>query len=269
MPVLIDIIAIYMTQTIKEVDIAYITSVSQLKYLNGMKYTTLIYDCLDFFNTDDIELMKKADCVLCASEMLYERAVSITSSHYEKVLYVPNACDFEHFSKVTGPDPKIQGDVIGYIGVIYDGLNQKVLQALAEKYKVLLVGEQKCEIEKHPNIYCAGHVHYNDLPGIMSQIKVAIRPIDIKGNYTLYQAPVKIFEYLASGRPVVASPIPELEPLAEQGLIKLVPTDDIDGWVKAVDEAMQEYPNKAGQVYAKTRTWDKRWQQIKEGIGLK
>jgi glycosyltransferase involved in cell wall biosynthesis len=183
-------------------------------------------------------------------------------------LYVPNACDYEHFSKATDPDPKV-GDVIGYVGVIYDGLNQKVLQALAEKYKVILVGEQKCEIEKHPNIFCAGHIHYNDLPGIMSQIKVAIRPIDIKKNYTLYQAPVKIFEYASAGRPIVASPIPELEPLAEQGLIKLVPTDDVDGWVKAVDEAVKEYPNKAGQIWAKEQVWSKRWQQIKDACRLK
>jgi glycosyltransferase involved in cell wall biosynthesis len=200
--------------------------------------------------------------------MIYERVVAITSPHYEKVLYVPNACDYDHFSKATEPDPKV-GDVIGYIGVIYEGLNQKVLRALAEKYKVLLIGEQKCEIEKHPNIYCAGHIHYDNLPGIMSQIKVCIRPINIEKNYTLYQGPVKVFEYAAGGRPIVTSPIPELEPLAEQGLIKLVPTDDVDGWVKAVDEAVKEYPNKDGQIWAKKQTWDRRWQQIKEAIGLK
>ena len=267
-------------QYVKEIDIAYITSVSQLKYLNGMKYKTLIYDCVDFFNNDDIRLIDKADYILCASKMIYERIAGIKIgvcdhgpikeskiTDIKKILYVPNACDFDHFSKAADPDPKV-GDVIGYIGVIYDGLNQKVLQALAEKYKVLLVGEQKCEIEKHPNIYCAGHVHYNDLPGIMSQIKVAIRPIDIKRNYTLYQAPVKIVEYASSRRPIVASPIPELEPLAEQGIVKLVSTDDIDGWVKAVDEAILEYPNIKGQIWAKEETWDKRWKQIKEALNL-
>jgi hypothetical protein len=88
-------------------------------------------------------------------------------------------------------------------------------------------------------------------------------------NYTLYQGPVKVFETLAAGRPFVSSPIPELESLAEQGLIKLVPTDDVEGWVKAVDEAVKEYPNKDGQIWAKEQTWDRRWQQIKDAIGLK
>jgi glycosyltransferase involved in cell wall biosynthesis len=269
--------------SVKEVDIAYITSFTQLKYLKDIKYKTLIYDCVDFFSTDDVKFIEKADYVLCASQMIYDRAYSIIKnkilkdcfpkdwrnvphSDLNKVLYIPNACEPEHWSSVESPK---FGDVVGYIGVVTEDLNLEVINAIAEKYKVILIGEQKCDLKLSGNVKAVGHVHYNDLPGIMSTIKVAIRPIDIKRNYTLYQAPVKIFEYLSAGRPVVASPIPELEPLAEMGLIKLVPTDDTHGWVKAVDEAMNEYPNTKGIDWAKEQTWDKRWLQIKEGCGLK
>jgi len=43
--------------------------------------------------------------------------------------------------------------------------------------------------------------------------------------------------------------------------------DDIDGWMQAVGEAMKEYPNKAGQEYARQQTWQARYEQIKGALG--
>jgi hypothetical protein len=71
---------------------------------------------------------------------------------------------------------------------------------------------------------------------------------------------------LAAGRPVVASPIPELLPLAEQGLIRIVANDDLNGWVKAIEEALGEYPNVKGQEWARTQTWKNRWKTIKQEV---
>jgi hypothetical protein len=73
-------------------------------------------------------------------------------------------------------------------------------------------------------------------------------------------------EYLAAGRPVVASPIPELQPLANLGLIHIVANDDIEGWVKAVELAMQEYPNAKGIEWAKTQTWENRYEVLKQEV---
>lgn len=143
-------------------------------------------------------------------------------------------------------------------------IDENIVKAVAEKYKLLMIGQNKGVEFDHPNIYSTGHVPYEDLPKLLSGCSVAIIPFRTDSDYLKYSAPIKVYEYLAAGRPVVASPIPELLPLAEKGLIRIVPNDDLDGWVKAIEDAIAEYPNNRGKEYAKEQTWIKRWKTLKK-----
>jgi glycosyltransferase involved in cell wall biosynthesis len=93
---------------------------------------------------------------------------------------------------------------------------------------------------------------------------VGIIPFRTDSDYLRYSAPIKVYEYLSAGRPVVASPIPELLPLADKGIIRVVENDDLDGWVEAVTEAIKDYPNKQAQKWASDQTWRKRWNTLKK-----
>jgi hypothetical protein len=97
----------------------------------------------------------------------------------------------------------------------------------------------------------------------MAQFKVGIIPFRTDNPYTLYSSPIKVYEFLAAGLPVVASPLLELKPLADKGLIRIVPNDDLEGWIKAVDDALAEYPNRPGVEFARINTWADRYEQLK------
>lgn len=256
-----------------EVDILYITSPAQMERCQNIKYKKLIYDCCDWMEGADEDLIEKADVILCASQLLYQK-VAIRNSLYsvvplcdkkvKKIIHLPNACDFEHFSKAGEPSKEITEPVVGYMGCIHPVMvDEPIVNALADKYKLLMVGQNKGWQFSHPNIYEAGHVKYEHLPELLSQCKVGIIPFRTDSDYLRYSAPIKVYEYLSSGRPVVASPIPELLPLAEQGLIRIVANDDLEGWVKAVEEAIKEYPNTKGQNWAKAQTWLNRFKVLK------
>jgi glycosyltransferase involved in cell wall biosynthesis len=254
------------------VDILYITSPEQMKRCGNVKYKKLVYDCCDWMGGADLWLIGHADYILCASKLLYDKIMSVKcvdnkSPMTENVIYLPNACDFDHFSKTGEPIPEAPEPIVGYMGCIHSVMiDGNILVALAEKFKLLMIGQNKGTEFNHPNIYATGHVPYNHLPQLLSQCKVGIIPFRTDTDYLRYSAPIKVYEYLAAGRPVVASPISELQPLADMGLIHIVANDDLEGWVEAIGEAMRDYPNTAGQEWAKNQTWENRWEVLRNEV---
>ena len=258
------------------VDILYVTSPAQMERCKNIKYKKLVYDCCDWQNGSDKGLIISADYVLCASQLLYTDVEQlIVNSGYctvnrygnEKVIYLPNACDYDHFAKTPAPSEKIPEPVIGYMGCIHPTMiDEKIINALAEKYRVLVIGQNKGVEFTHPNIFATGHVPYSELHRYLASCTVGIIPFRTDSDYLRYSAPIKVYEYLSSGRPVVASPIPELIPLAEEGLIRIVENDDLEGWLTAIDEAIKEYPNNRGKEWAKEQTWVERWKTFKTEV---
>ena len=254
--------------SIKECDVLYITSPMQMDRCKHIRYKILVYDCCDWHYGTDYNLIDIADYVLCASKMLYDKVTNILgNSKSKKVIYLPNACDFEHFSKADNPSPEVVDPVIGYMGCIHPTMiDENIVYTLAEKYRILMIGQNKGIEFNHPNIYNAGHIKYDNLPKLISECTVCIIPFKTDSDYLKYSAPIKVWEYLAAGRPVVATPIVEVTHLADIGLIKVVENDDLDGWVKAVGEAINEYPNEKGREYAKMNTWEDRWKVLKQEV---
>ena len=250
------------------VDILYITSPEQMDRCKNIKYKKLIYDCCDWMNGNDFDLVHKANYILCSSKLLFDHIKGLsTYGNVKNVIYLPNACDFNHFSTTGEPSSEIVEPVIGYMGCIHPVMiDENIIKAIAEKYKLLMIGQNKGMEFNHPNIYTTGHVPYNNLPKLLAQSKVAIIPFRTDSDYLRYSAPIKVWEYLSSGRPVVASPIPELIPLAELGLIRIVENDDLEGWIKAIKQAITEYPNTKGQEWAKNQTWLNRYKIFKQEV---
>ncbi|MFA5385618.1 MAG: glycosyltransferase [Eubacteriales bacterium] len=248
---------------IKDVDVLYITNPKQLDYCKGIKFKKLIYDCCDWRENTDAFLLRHADYVLCASKLIYKKIRKVIK---EKAIYVPNACDFEHFSKAGKPETEI--DIVGYMGCLHPVMvDENILGALADKFNIALIGENKGLQINRDAIVATGHMDYSKLPELIKNCKVGIIPFRTDSEYLRKSAPIKVYEYMAAGRPVVASPIPELLPLGEKGLIHIVANNDLKGWVDAVEQAMTEYPNTAGQEYARGQTWEARWEVVKGVLG--
>jgi len=243
---------------VKDVDILYITHPHQIDYCKDIKYKTLVYDCVDW-NEDDGDLICKADYILCASELLHDSMAGLSYAYY-----VPNACDFDLFNKTADPTD----DIVGYMGIVNSILNPDIINALSKKWPCLVMGENKDIVKNtNRNINITGHIPYQQLPAMLQQCKVGIIPFRTDNDYIRYSAPIKVWDYLSAGRPVVATCIPELQPLADLGLIRLVDDADYEGWVEAVGRAMTEYPNEKGREYVKAHTWANRYEQIKGALG--
>ncbi|MNO98909.1 putative teichuronic acid biosynthesis glycosyltransferase TuaH [compost metagenome] len=157
---------------------------------------------------------KNTQITFASSNAIYQEHVS---RGVETVL-LPNGADYEHFkpasSRLIRPDdlPDVgETPLVGYYGAIYTWMDLELVYAIADKYPVVLIGSNKLYnlSISHPHITMLDMKPYQQLPSYLSWFDVAIIPFKlsqmIKGC-----DPVKFYEYIAAGKPVVASEMQEL-----------------------------------------------------------
>ncbi len=229
----------------------------------------LIYDCMDhhagFGNIDEamIKLEKKlttnSTLVLTSSQKLFEGASLISSS----VALIRNAAEFDHFkNKPTNIfyDPH-KRKIIGYYGAIADWFDVNLVSCIAEHFPdalVLLVGDDtigaKSKLSQHINIQFTGEVSYQKLPYYLHAFDVCLIPFLIN-PLTEATNPVKVYEYLSAGKPVVSVNLPELRELSKHVSVANNSHDFI--------EHIKNYLAKAGDIqsrqsFASQQTWASR-----------
>ena len=217
-------------------------------YLRLGKFHAVIYHCVDRIQAQPgmpVAALEAAERDLCgAANALFTTAPQLlqslgplnAGSHY-----FGNVADADHFGQALEPQrhapvdwPTIQGPVLIFIGAIdaYK-LDLTMLERLApstpEWTYVFIgpVGETDpttdiSSLEGLPNVHVLGPRPYSTLPAYLAQADVALLPLQIN-DYTRHMYPMKFFEYLAAGLPVVATDIPSL---ADQGDVAwLVPPE--------------------------------------------
>lgn len=144
--------------------------------------------------------------------------------------YLPNGVDFDRFT--APPDPSlIPNEIVrrggrpsaGYVGALARWVDADLLLALAElrpDWDFFLVGEALDDSfdgleSSHPgNLHLLGPRPYRAIPSILSAFDAGLIPFR-SGTEGSNASPIKLYEYLAAGLPVVATPIPECEAIPE------------------------------------------------------
>lgn len=234
----------------------------------------------------DRRLTARADLVFCTAQNLVDARLPLNPNTH----YMPNAVDYDAFQRAvasaTGLDTATQArpshqstnfpiyppPILGVVG----GINAKVdLALLAEvaqrqpEWSLVLVGPlgyglgeaDLARLRALPNVHFAGAVPPEQVPVVMAGCDVGLIPYQLN-EQTRHVNPLKVYEYLAAGKPVVATPLPELRQF--EPLVRLA--DDADGFVAAVEAALAEgsarHAVAARQAVAAANTWDVRVERM-------
>lgn len=176
---------------------------------------------------------------------------------------VRNAADVEHFTRAPEPRPgdlPVAGPVIGFWGALWGWIDCELLEHLARArpgWQIVLIGPVAGSAGRlrHalPNLHVLGERPYDTLPEYAAHFDVALVPFQVRAM-TLACNPIKVYEYLAAGLPVVSTDLPECRVIPEVRLAA-----DREGFLAAVEDALTEGRDPAAverrRAVARANSW--------------
>jgi teichuronic acid biosynthesis glycosyltransferase TuaH len=262
--------------------IVYIGSAWNRKELIHFDNPYVIYDHYDDLAVsgarpeDHQGLLQSASLVLVTNERLLNRAQEDRSD----ALLVPNGVDYDYIQQCH---PKSDQDtpedwkpieakgkpMVGYSGALASWVDYDLLRSLAIKRKeweFVLIGVDydgslpQSGILNLPNIHWLGMKKYSDLFRYVWRFDVGIIPFKLI-PITLSTSPIKLFEYMACGKPVVTTALPDCK-IISGALV----AEDEEGFLRMLDLAMKKKTDPAyleiiDQV-ARRHTWEQRMKDV-------
>jgi len=248
--------------------------------IDGIDHRLLVYDCVDAlalnpkgviasYAQTERQLVRQADIVFVTSQKLYAEKKPLNSH----VVYVPAGVDVEHFVRqapVPGDLARIRPPRIGFFGGIDERLDFGLLEHLANTeagWSIVMIGPVRTDVtllERCSNVFFLDSKRYGDLPAYLSGLDVLIMPY-LVNEYTTYIYPAKLHECLATGKPTVATDLPELAPFRE--VIEI--TEGKDHFVRGVASGLAENDVRIRcrrLEVARANSWEARYRQITETI---
>ncbi|HST50614.1 MAG TPA: glycosyltransferase [Pyrinomonadaceae bacterium] len=207
-----------------------------------------------------------ADIILYSGRKLFEEA----ERGRERSHLLEQAVDFEHWSRVGRGELEVAEEVariprprLGYFGAIEPWLiDQELIKRAARErpaWNWVFIGNKSrgVDVERLPNTHFLPPVAYAELPRYAAGFDVCVLPWETERAFTSYGSAIKVREYLATGKPVVISPLPEYEPM--QNVLRIARSRE--DFFRLVEEALREIGTdaaRARQASVANGTWDAR-----------
>jgi glycosyltransferase involved in cell wall biosynthesis len=210
--------------------------------------------------------IEAADLVFYSSRKLFDE---VTIGR-EKSHLLEQAVDFDHWSRVSDGKMEVAEAVaniprprIGYFGAVEPWLvDQDLIRQGSREHpdwNWMFIGNKSrgLEIENLANVHFLPPVSYQELPYYAAGFDVCVLPWNTEVPFTSYGSAIKVREYLASGKPVVISPLPEYESMKEVLRIGRTREQFLNLVADALSETGSEQ-RRARQAAVKDGTWDAR-----------
>ncbi len=224
-------------------------------------------------------LVDKADLVFAAGEAMGAQLGR------RDVHVIPNGVDYELFAtahdRTEAPPPEmahIPHPIVGHIGRLQSGLDFGLLGELARRrrdWSVMLLGpipgtlppDRRALFEAfraEPNAYYIGGKPVGELPRYLRHVDVGLMAYKVEG-WLKTAFPLKLFEYMAAGKPSVSPPLDECVRYSD--IVAIART--VDEWIAAVEHWLANDSDELAQqrmAIAKANSWDVRCRRIVELI---
>jgi glycosyltransferase involved in cell wall biosynthesis len=217
-------------------------------------------------------LLQQVDIAFATSDLL----IPPLRQYNLNIHHLPNGVDFELFSQVGSRELKINPAVanipkpiIGYVGLVAEWFDHDIVEALGERWpgQIVVIGPVKPSevrrVNQNRNVCWLGFVERSQLPGYLQTMDVCILPRR-NNELTTKMNPLKLWEYLATGKPIVSTDMPALDPC--RNLISVATsTADFVAKVEAVVNKPED-PERAieRRRIAQQNSWDRLFERLLE-----
>ena len=218
---------------------AYLPTATTLALLDCLAPSLVVYDCVDNFYglpspppdlaKTEAALMSRAGLVLTTSHTLYEDKKPL----HKNVVELHHGVSSKFFLPAPPERPRRR---LCYFGTVWRAVDFAPIRALAEAgFEVELIGPVKEAPALPPSVRLRGRVPHESLPEILAGFDALLLPY-VNDEYNRGVIPAKTYECLATGLPILASPLPGLAGLSNVLTICKTPED----WVAAARSLGQD-----------------------------
>jgi len=228
----------------------YFTATAHVEIIDNFNPSLVVFDSVDE-PSDEFEpwqpyyhkALISADIVLATSEKLYHTARQVNPYTY----LVPNGCDFDYFHQASTksmPIPHdmegISGPIIGYIGVVATWCDLELIEKMADhypQYNFVMIGPlyNVDSVPQRPNLHWLGYKPYEQLAAYEQMFDAGIIPFR-SSNMINSVNPIKMWEYMAAGLPIITTSIPEAQKYSDFVFYSATDAEFISNIQRALEE---------------------------------
>lgn len=219
------------------------------------------------------EVARRVDLVAYSARTLEPYVAAMRPKEF---LFLPNGVNLAHFADGSRELPPelaaIPRPTAVYVGAMADWFDWEAVERLAQArpgVSFVLIGPDataRQRLTARANLHLVGPVPYSRLPGFLWNADVGLIPFDVRGLPDLVNSihPLKLYEYLACGLPVVATSWTELAALGSPARLATTP----DELVAALDEALADDDVAPRAAFAAAADWSVRVATLLESLRL-
>jgi UDP-galactopyranose mutase len=237
---------------------------------SGITPQAVVYDCMDelalfkgappMLRAREAELLQAADCVFAGGRSMYEARQGL----HPNLHLFPSSIDAAHFAAARADETPVPPDArpapdrltLGFYGGLDERFDRELLDAVAAlrpDWSFVMVGPvaniDPATLPRRPNITYPGQRPYEALPGYLKGWDICLMPFALN-DATRYISPTKTLEYLAAGKPVVSTSVPDVV----AGYREVVRFGDTpEAFVAACEATLAESPSERARRQARER----------------
>jgi glycosyltransferase involved in cell wall biosynthesis len=249
----------------------------------------VVYECVDEFSAShgmvragvvqalETRVLDAADMVI----VTHENLLLSKKQHAKAIELIPNAAEVGHFARAALPDTPVPSDlsrlphpIIGVVGTLQYWIDFDLIRFLSEKrpdWSFVLIGPRgrlarTDRIVGRPNVHVLGRRPYEVLPSYVKAFDVCLNPYVLDGT-ALNCSPLKLYEYLASGKPVVSVDMPEARKFGDVVLIGSTYDDVLAQLERALTPPETTAAAAARRMAAVAgHSWESRFEQMEAAL---
>ncbi len=259
--------------------VLWITYPPHVHQLKNYRYQAVVFDALDEPSEEFSHWRRDAGTIVDQSDLVIASSMKL-KNFYEQfgkpVHLVPNGVDFYHFSAIPPErriEPfdlkKIPRPRICFSGALANWIDWKLVESVSKlcpDFSFVFIGPSLGDISipHEPNLYYLGLKSYRQLPLYFFFTDVLIIPFRVS-SMTKACNPIKFWEYLASGKPVVSTGLPEV---AQYNVAAIAdnPGDFAEAVKQALNSASEVNARNTRMNLAEANSWERRARTVIELI---
>jgi glycosyltransferase involved in cell wall biosynthesis len=253
-------------------------------FAGGLNERAIVYDCMDelsLFRGAPPEMVKRERELLAVADVVFAGGPKIWKAKKqlnENCFMFGCGVDANHFGRARDPHLLAPADtnglprpLFGYFGVVDERLDYELLERLSDATSgsVVMVGPSTkvdpASLPQRANLHWLGGRDYSDLPAYAKTFDVCLMPFAMN-EATQFINPTKALEYMATGRPIVSTPVEDV----------VTQFSDVVTIAQSASEFMQECKRLAsntprtrierGLVLARQNSWDSIVAQLEQHV---